>query len=217
LKLITEEIVETEILTEGEGFAKKLYIQGPFMSADTPNRNNRIYPAHILEAEVARYLKEQVNVGSGWGELQHPTSPQINPERISHRITSLVREGNHYIGKAMIIKENPCGAIVAGLINSGGRIGVSSRGLGSLKPTSSGLNEVQGDFRLSTAADIVLDPSNHASSWVGGILESVEFAITEDGRIVQEETKKRLRKLSLNEISERREAMFTKFISQLTK
>jgi hypothetical protein len=215
MKLITEEIVDTQVLTEGEGLTKRMYISGPFLQGAIKNRNGRIYPMEVLQPETERYIREHIEVGSGWGELEHPASPKISPERISHRTVSLKLEGTDYIGKALIIKDNPCGAVVAGLINSGGRVGVSSRGLGSLKEDS-GAMVVQNDFRLATCADVVLDPSA-PSAWVNGIMEGVSFAVTDDGRLVEEEAKKALKKMSLRELSEKREIAMTTLFKRLIK
>jgi hypothetical protein len=215
MKLIIEEIEDFEYLTEGEN-GKNLYISGIFLAGEVKNKNGRIYPMHVLEPEAERYIRESVATGSGWGELTHPQSPTINPDRISHRTVSLVREGNNYVGKALVITENPSGAIVRGLINSGGKVGVSSRGLGSLKKNSQGLMEVQKDYRIATCADVVLNPSG-PGCWVNGIMEGVEFAVTEDGRYVQEETRRELRKMSLSQISEQRVQMFEKFVKNLVK
>lgn len=218
LKLIREDIEDVQYLSEGEGAAKKLYIQGPFLQGAIKNRNGRIYPMEVLDPEASRYIKECVALGSGWGELSHPQSPAINPERVSHLTTSLVKEGNDYIGKALIIAENPCGAIVRGLINSGGRVGVSSRGLGSLKENSSGILEVQPDFRIATCADVVLDPSA-PSAFVRGIMEGVEWTLDpKTGEFVQEQAelaKKELAKLSIRQIEEQKIDAFERFVKKL--
>lgn len=218
LKLIREDIEDVRYLTEGEGSAKKLYIEGPFLQGAVKNRNGRIYPMEVLDPEATRYIKECVAVGSGWGELSHPQSPSINPDRISHLTTSLVKEGTDYIGKALVIAENPCGAIVRGLINSGGRVGVSSRGLGSLKENSLGIMEVQPDFRIATCADVVLDPSA-PSAFVRGIMEGVEW--TQDprtGEFVREQAelaRRELSKLSIRQIEEQKVASMQRFIQKL--
>lgn len=220
LILIREEIEAVQYLTEGEGAAKKLYMNGPFLQGAVKNRNGRVYPMEVLDPEAARYIKECVEVGSGWGELSHPNSPSINPERVSHRTISLVKEGTDYIGKALVISDNPCGAIVQGLINSGGRVGVSSRALGSLKENSQGIMEVQPDLRIATCADVVLDPSA-PSAFVKGIMEGVTW--TQDprtGEFIQEQAeiaKKEMDKLSLRQIDEQKVQRLMSFIERLSK
>lgn len=173
MKLIREEIESVEIITESnaEG-VKSLYISGPFLQAEVVNRNGRKYPGHVMEREVTRYMKEAVSKGRAVGELGHPAGPQINLDRISHKIVDLRKEGNNYIGKAKILN-TPAGQIARGLIEDGVQLGVSSRGMGSLKPRN-GINEVQDDFYLATAADIVHDPSA-PDAFVNGIMEGVEW------------------------------------------
>lgn len=218
LKLIREEIEEVRYLTEGEGSSKKLYMEGTFLQGAIKNRNGRIYPMEVLDPEATRYIKECIEVGSGWGELSHPQSPSINPERVSHRTVSLVKEGTDYVGKALIISENPCGAIVQGLINSGGRVGVSSRALGSLKENSMGIMEVQPDLRIATCADVVLDPSA-PNAFVRGIMEGVSWTqhpVT--GEFIREQAdiaKKQLSKLSLRQIEETKLDAMARFFQKL--
>lgn len=214
LLLIREEIENVEYLAEGEGASKRLYIHGPFLQGAIKNRNGRIYPMEVLDPEAARYVRECIETGSGWGELKHPQSPTIDPDRVSHRTVSLVKEGNDYVGKALIIAENPCGAIVQGLINSGGRVGVSSRALGSLKENSQGIMEVQPDLRISTCADVVLDPSA-PNAFIKGIMEGVEFTMDDRGQWVQHETRKRLSKLSLSQLQEQRVDAMAAFFQKL--
>ena len=173
MKLIREEIESVEIITEANADGvKSLYISGPFLQAEVVNRNGRKYPGHVMEREVARYMKEAVSKGRAVGELGHPAGPQINLDRISHKIVDLRKEGNNYIGKATILNP-PAGQIARGLIEDGVQLGVSSRGMGSLKPRN-GINEVQDDFYLATAADIVHDPSA-PDAFVNGIMEGVEW------------------------------------------
>jgi hypothetical protein len=218
-KLIREEIEHVEYLTEGDGASRKLYMHGPFLQGAIQNRNGRIYPMAVLEPEAARYIRESIEVGSGWGELSHPNSPSINPERVSHRTVSLVKENTDYIGKALVISDNPCGAIVQGLINSGGRVGVSSRALGSLKENSQGIMEVQADLRIATCADVVLDPSA-PSAFVRGIMEGVSWTqhpVT--GEFIKEQAeiaRKEIEKLSLRQIDEQKVMRMAKFIQALS-
>ena len=173
MKLIREEVEDVQIITEAnENGEKDLFITGPFLQAEVVNRNGRKYPGHIMEREVARYIKEAVSKGRAVGELGHPQGPSINLDRISHKIVELRKEGNNYIGKAKILN-TPAGDIARGLIKGGVQLGVSSRGMGSLKPRN-GINEVQDDFYLATAADIVHDPSA-PDAFVNGIMEGVEW------------------------------------------
>lgn len=177
MKLITEMVEDVEYLTEStEGGKKKLYISGIFLMGECVNRNGRRYPINILENEVNRYIKESVDTRTALGELGHPNGPQINLDRVSHRIVALERDGNNYRGKALIT-ETPMGNIARGLIESGVKLGVSSRGLGSIQENN-GAKEVQKDFRLATAADIVADPSA-PNAWVDGIMESVDWVFDE--------------------------------------
>jgi len=173
MKLITEEIESIEIITESVGKTKKLYIKGPFLQAETVNKNRRRYPISILEREVNRYNDEYVKKGRALGELGHPNGPTVNLDRVSHKITNLYREGNNFIGKAQILS-TPMGKIAESLLKEGVMLGVSSRGLGSLKPTREGFNEVGEDFMLATAADIVADPSA-PDAFVQGIMEDKEW------------------------------------------
>lgn len=174
MKLITERIDDLEYITEAkEDGSKNLYIEGIFLQSAIKNRNGRIYPEQVMDKEVARYINESITTKTAMGELGHPNGPQINLDRVSHRIVSLKKEGTNYIGKALITN-TPMGNIARGLMESGARLGVSSRGMGTVKPNKQGINEVQSDFRLATAADIVADPSA-PNAWVDGIMEGVEF------------------------------------------
>lgn len=174
MKLITELTENVEFITEAkETGEKEHYIHGIFLQGNLKNRNGRLYPIDVLDNEVNRYINEMVKSSRAYGELGHPAGPQINLDRVSHIITELKRDGNNYIGKAKLT-ETPMGNIAKGLLKSGGKIGVSSRGMGSLKPSKDGIMEVQGDYRLATAADIVADPSA-PQAFVEGIMEGVEF------------------------------------------
>lgn len=178
MKLITEVFDELQYVTEAkEDGSKNFYIEGVFLQAAVENRNGRIYPEEIMDKEVARYMKEAVDTKTAMGELGHPNGPQINLDRVSHRIVSLRKEGTNYVGKALVTN-TPMGNIARGLMESGARLGVSSRGMGSLKLNKEGINEVQDDFRLATAADIVADPSA-PNAWVDGIMESVDWIYDE--------------------------------------
>lgn len=184
MKLITEvnedikvNLVE-EVLVEGEKPVKRYFIEGIYLQGGIPNRNRRCYPNEILESEVARYTADRINKNRAYGELGHPQGPQINLERVSHMIQSLTKDGNNYIGKALVTEGTPYGAITKGLLEAGAQLGVSSRGLGSLK-NRNGIMEVQNDFHLATAADIVADPSA-PDAFVSGLMEGAEW-IQENG------------------------------------
>lgn len=172
MKLITEEIESVEIITEEKDGVKTLYIQGPFLQAECTNRNGRNYPLTILEREVSRYTNSFINKGRALGELGHPDGPTVNLDRVSHMITSLRREGNNFIGKAKIL-DTPMGNIAKSLLGEGVTLGVSSRGIGSLHEKD-GIKYVGEDFMLSTAADIVADPSA-PDAFVQGIMEGKEW------------------------------------------
>lgn len=174
MKLFTELTEEVEYLEEAKSTGEKQhFIHGKFLVAEEKNRNGRIYPINILEKEVQRYMKELVESKRAFGELGHPSGPSINLDRVSHMITELKKDGNHFVGKALITK-TPMGNIARGLLESGAKLGVSSRGMGSLKPGKDGAMVVQEDFRLATAADIVADPSA-PGAFVEGIMENVEW------------------------------------------
>lgn len=178
MKLITELTEDIQYVTEAkEDGGKNLYIEGVFLQSSIKNRNGRVYPEEVMDREVARYIQESVDKNTAMGELGHPNGPQINLDRVSHRIVSLKKEGTNYVGRAMITN-TPMGNIAKGIIESGARLGVSSRGLGSLKLNKEGVNEVQDDFRLATAADIVADPSA-PDAWVNGIMESLDWVYDE--------------------------------------
>ena len=173
MKLISESIEDIEYITEDDAEGKKNYrIRGVFLQAEVKNRNGRIYPMAVLEKEVARYNKEYVNKNRAFGELGHPDGPTVNLERVSHMITKLHPDGKNFIGEAKIM-DTPYGKIVKNLINEGAKLGVSSRGMGSLEPRR-GAQVVKDDFYLATAADIVADPSA-PNAFVEGIMEGKEW------------------------------------------
>lgn len=220
MKLITETIEDVRYVTEAkEDGSKNMYIEGVFLQSAIKNRNGRMYPEEVMDSEVARYVKEAVDRNCAWGELGHPNGPQINLNLVSHRTVSLRKEGTDYIGKALITN-TPMGNTAKGLIESGGSLGVSSRGMGSLKLNKEGVNEVQNDFRLATAADIVADPSA-PSAWVNGIMESVEWFYDEKmgWKAVElaEEAKKQIRSLSSRELQERKLKLFENYVNRLSK
>ena len=203
VKLISEEMQDVEYITEEKEDGKKNYkIKGIFMQADIKNRNGRVYPMDTLEKEVEIYTKNFVNQHRAYGELGHPDGPTVNLERVSHMITSLKKDGKNFIGEAKILS-TPMGEIVKNLMKDGGKLGVSSRGLGSLEQKN-GANYVKNDFHLATAADIVADPSA-PNAFVEGIMEGKEW-IWDNGTLVESELVKmrerintRVRKKQANE------------------
>ena len=172
MKLITEQIEDVKLVTEGTGDDKKLYIEGVFLQSELKNRNGRMYPFSVLEKEVNRYNEEYVKNKRALGELGHPDGPTVNLDRVSHRITSLKAEGNNFIGKAQIL-DTPMGKIAKSLLGEGVQLGLSSRGMGSIDKRED-VNVVMDDFMLATAADIVADPSA-PDAFVNGIMEGKEW------------------------------------------
>ena len=182
MKLIREEIESVKFITEGKGDKKSLYIEGVFLQGNIKNRNGRMYPMETLRKEVSRYNENHIQSGRALGELGHPDGPTVNLDRVSHKIVSLKESGSNFIGKAKILS-TPMGKIAESLISEGVRLGVSSRGIGSLKATREGVNIVGEDFMLSTAADIVADPSA-PDAFVEGIMEGKDWVW--DGGILRE-------------------------------
>lgn len=216
--LMTELSEETQFITEKTEDGKQhRYITGRFIVGEEVNKNGRMYPLHVLENEVNRYVREVVNANRAYGELNHPSGPTINLQNVSHIITELKKEGHYFNGKARLT-ETPMGKIAMGLLESGGQLGVSTRGMGSLKE-SNGKMVVQSDFKLSTV-DIVSDPSG-PGCFVNGIMEGVEFFYDPVRNTWMEEklheTKKQIRKMSKRQIEEQQLAIFEEFISSLVK
>lgn len=216
MKLITETIEAVQYITEAsENGKKSLFVTGPFLVYDKPNKNNRLYTKDVLSKEVGRYNEEYVKTNRALGELGHPDTPSINLERVSHKIVSLEDNGEAFIGKAMIL-ETPYGQIVKNFIDSGVNLGVSSRGMGSLTQTKEGYNLVQDDFRLATAADIVADPSA-PGAFVNGIMENKEWLFV-NGRFVEadiESAKKQIRQASRKDMEQVALTLFENFIRKL--
>ena len=184
MKLISEHIEDVEYITEEKDNGEKTYkIKGVFMQSEVKNRNGRVYPFPVLQKEVNRYNKDYVNENRAFGELGHPDGPTVNLERASHMITSLEPDGKNFVGQATILK-TPMGRIVENLMDAGGKLGVSSRGMGSLEQKN-GANYVKKDFYLATAADIVADPSA-PNAFVQGIMEGKEW-VWDNGALVEEE------------------------------
>jgi hypothetical protein len=216
MKLITEEISNVKIITEGKGAGKKLYIEGVFLQGEIKNRNGRMYPMETLAREVTRYNEQFVSKGRALGELGHPDGPTVNLDRVSHKITSLVQEGNNFKGKAQIL-ETPMGKIAKSLLDEGVMLGVSSRGVGSLKMTNEGHKIVGEDFMLATAADIVADPSA-PDAFVQGIMEGKEW-VWEGGILrekLAEQTERRINTLVAQKaLEEKKLELFNDFLSNL--
>ena len=173
MKLITETIEDVQVITEGKGDSKKLYIEGVFLQSELKNRNGRMYPFSVLQKEVNRYNEEYIKTSRALGELGHPDGPTVNLDRVSHRIVSLEEDGTNFRGKAQIL-DTPMGKIASSLLGEGVKLGVSSRGMGSIDKRED-VNVVMDDFMLATAADIVADPSA-PDAFVNGIMEGKEWA-----------------------------------------
>ena len=216
MKLITEEVSNVKIITEGKGSNKKLYIEGVFLQGNIKNRNGRMYPVETLAREVNRYNEAFVGKGRALGELGHPDGPTVNLDRVSHKITSLVQEGNNFRGKAQLLN-TPMGKIASSLLDEGVMLGVSSRGVGSLRTTNEGYKVVGEDFMLATAADIVADPSA-PDAFVSGIMEGKEW-IWEGGILreqLAEKTQKRINTLvDQRKLEEHKLNLFNDFLSNL--
>ena len=218
MKLIREEIESVKVITEATKSGKKnLYIEGVFLQGNIKNRNGRMYPMETLQREVGRYMKEHVTTGRALGELGHPDGPTVNLDRVSHKITSLKESGTNFIGRAKILESTPMGKIASSLLSEGVKLGVSSRGIGSLKPTKEGFNVVGEDFMLATAADIVADPSA-PDAFVEGIMEGKEWIW--EGNILRErkaeEIKSKIDTLAGRKmLEEHKLSLFDEFINSL--
>lgn len=216
MKLITELTEEVNVVTEAREDGKKnMYIEGIFLQGGIKNRNGRMYPVETLAKEVERYNESYVKSGRALGELGHPDGPQINLDRVSHVITSLRQEGMNWIGKAKLT-DTPMGNTARGLIESGVKLGVSSRGMGSIKLNKEGINEVQDDFHLATAADIVADPSA-PDAFVNGIMEGVEWC-WEGNMLVAHKAKMQVESaVRSRELDERKFQIFENFLNKISK
>jgi len=216
MKLITEEVSNVKIITEGKGSSKKLYIEGVFLQGNIKNRNGRMYPVETLAREVNRYNEAFVGKGRALGELGHPDGPTVNLDRVSHKITSLVQEGDNFRGKAQLLN-TPMGKIASSLLDEGVMLGVSSRGVGSLREDRDGCKVVGEDFMLATAADIVADPSA-PDAFVSGIMEGKEW-IWEGGILREQQaaqTQKRINTLvDQKRLDEKKLELFGDFLSNL--
>lgn len=216
MRLIKELTEEIQYIQEEKDGKKTLYIEGVFLQSNLKNRNGRVYPKEVMQKEVARYTEEQINKKRALGELGHPEGPTLNLDRVSHMITSLKESGDNYIGKAKIL-DTPMGKIAANLIEAGAQLGVSSRGLGSIKEKD-GINEVQDDFVLATAADIVADPSA-PDAYVEGIMESREWVMVDgvwQAREV-EQAQAYIKATPQHELEEAKLNVFNSFLNKLSK
>ena len=216
MKLIREEIESVEFLVENRNGKKSMYIEGVFLQGNIKNRNGRMYPMETLRKEVSRYNENHIQSGRALGELGHPDGPTVNLDRVSHKIISLKENGSNFIGKAKILG-TPMGKIASSLVEEGVKLGVSSRGIGSLKPTREGVNVVGDDFMLATAADIVADPSA-PDAFVEGIMEGKEWIW--EGNILRErkaeEIKSKIDTLAgQKQLEEHKLNLFTEFINSL--
>lgn len=216
MKLIREVLEQTSTIVEEKvGGKKNYFIEGVFLQSEIVNRNKRMYQEGVMDREVGRYMKEYVEKNRAYGELGHPDTPSINLDRVSHLIVNLRKEGTNYIGKAKIL-ETPMGMIARGLLDGGANLGVSSRAMGSLKTNNEGVQVVQDDFMLSTAADIVADPSA-PDAFVRGIMESKEWVFV-DGKFVEqniEEVKRNIRKTSSKNLQEAQLRAFQQFLMKI--
>ena len=216
MKLITEEVAKVKFIVEGKGDKKKMFIEGVFLQGEIKNRNGRMYPINTLAKEVSRYNESFVKNGRALGELGHPDGPTVNLDRVSHKITSLVQEGNNFRGKAQLLS-TPMGKIAQNLIDEGVKLGVSSRGLGTLAVNEDGIKVVSDDFMLATAADIVSDPSA-PDAFVSGIMEGKDWVW--DGGIVREQLAKKTYKtintlVDNKQLEENKLGLFQNFLSNL--
>ena len=214
MKLITETIEDVQVITEGKGDSKKLYIEGVFLQSELKNRNGRMYPFSVLQKEVNRYNEEYIKTSRALGELGHPDGPTVNLDRVSHRITSLTAEGTNFIGRAQIL-DTPMGKIASSLLGEGVKLGVSSRGMGSIDRRED-CNVVMDDFMLATAADIVADPSA-PDAFVNGIMEGKEW-VWDNGILKETKAAKYQRYISdatRQNLEERTLKVFDNFLSGL--
>ena len=216
MKLITEQIDDVEVIVENRNGKKSMFIEGIFLQGDIKNRNGRMYPMDTLRREVTRYNEAFVESGRAVGELGHPEGPTVNLDRVSHKIVSLRESGSNYVGKAKILS-TPMGKIAQNLIDEGVKLGVSSRGLGTLATNNEGVKIVSDDFTLATAADIVADPSA-PDAFVQGIMEGKDWVW--DGGVVREQlARKTLKQVNTlvdnKQLEENKLGLFQQFLSNL--
>ena len=216
MKLIREEIETVDFIVEEKNGKKNMFIEGIFLQGDLQNRNGRMYPMATLRKEVQRYSENHIQKGRALGELGHPEGPTVNLDRVSHKIVSLKESGSNFIGKAKLLN-TPMGNIAKSLIDEGVKLGVSSRGIGSLKPTREGVQVVSDDFMLSTAADIVADPSA-PDAFVEGIMEGREW-VWDGGVLREQNVAKTYREINTlvtqKQLDEKKVELFTDFLNTL--
>ena len=214
MKLITEEIKDAEYIVEESNGKKNYAIKGIFMQADVKNRNGRVYPSEILQREVVRYNREFINKNRAFGELGHPEGPTVNLERVSHMVKALYPDGKNFMGEAKVL-DTPYGKIVKNLIDEGAKLGVSSRGMGTLYQKN-GANYVKDDFYLATAADIVADPSA-PDAFVEGIMEGKEW-VWDSGRLKEQDIDKlklQIVQAKRTQMAEVKARVFESFLNKL--
>lgn len=220
MKLITEVPILAEAIYEGEGKDKSLYLEGILSTAENVNKNGRSYPLKYLQREFERYDEQHVKNNTATGELNHPASAQINPDRVSHRITEINREGNDFFGKALVLENDPMGDKIRSMIKAGIKIGVSTRALGTTSKNE-GVDVINEDLNL-VCVDVVMNPSNQ-SSFVNGILEGMDFIMEESGIIVPhkiekvEEIKEDIKKAKSVGLTEAKLKAFKDFMNVITK
>ena len=212
MKLICETLEDVEFICESTKKGKNYFIEGVFMQANVKNRNGRLYPKEILQKEARRYDQNYIKQSRAFGELGHPEGPTVNLERVSHLITDLKESGDNFVGRAKIM-DTPYGKIVKNLIDEGARLGVSSRGMGSLRPMGRNCSQVQDDFYLATAADIVADPSAPAA-FVNGIMEGKEW-IWDNGILDERHIARIEKSMKLKSTTESQTKAFENFMSKL--
>lgn len=218
MKLICEIVEDVKTITEETDGKKSLYIEGIFLQGNLKNRNGRVYDADTLEKEVGRYVKENIDKKRAWGELNHPSGPTINLDKVCVMHESVKRVGDNFIGRSKVLTDLPMGQIVEGLINAGGCLGVSSRGMGSLKMVE-GVMRVQDDFRLATLADVVSDPSAH-DAFVQGIFENANWIFDPISGTWAEEKVERIAEsmtaMKSKDVEARKLQLFEAFFTSLT-
>ena len=217
MKLISELVEDVEFISEGDGSTKNYFIEGVFLQSNIKNKNGRLYPKEIMKKEVGRYMKEYVDSKRAFGELGHPEGPGINLDRVSHMIVSLKENGDDFLGRAKIM-DTPMGKIAKNLLDEGAKLGVSSRGMGSMIANKEGVNEVQGDFYLATAADIVADPSA-PDAFVRGIMENADWMFVNGSWTYEkiDETKKLIEQTSRKQLEEVKLRVFENFLSSISR
>jgi hypothetical protein len=213
LKLLAEIHDPLQLIVEGKGADKQHYLQGLFLEFDTKNRNGRVYRSEYHDPAVKTWIKEKMEDKRGWGELDHPEGATINLKNVSHRVVSMHKEGSNWFGKSILSNEG-MGKIAMGLLATGGNLGSSSRGVGSVKEMNEGVLEVQRDYRIITPSDLVSDPSAH-NAVMTGIMEGCEYYWDDELGPIAEQVKKTVNRMSLQEIEDRKVAIVAKFLREL--